>query len=216
MSFIRDFATAVSMIVLMGGAFPAQAATETLTGNLTADNGFLAFVSTDNSKLGTQIGSGADWNTTYSLTPTALSPGTYFLQIEAVNQGSIGAIIGDFAIGAQTFSTNTTNWLASYNNTNTTIAVQPWVQPTGGVVSEGANGVNPWGNVSSISSSTNWIDGQTNGLSSCGDCTVDFSTQFTVAGGVPEPASWTLMLLGFAGVGFASYCASRRNAGLSV
>jgi hypothetical protein len=35
----------------------------------------------------------------------------------------------------------------------------------------------------------------------------------TVAG-VPEPSTWVMMLIGFAGLGFTGYRASRKSAGL--
>ncbi len=50
-------------------------------------------------------------------------------------------------------------------------------------------------------------NGGTNGGSTGGSVTADYSG---VAGGVPEPSTWALMLLGFAGLGFAGY---RRKTG---
>ena len=206
---------ASSAALLIATAASAQAS-ETLSGNLTADNGFVAFVSTDNSVLGVQIGSGGDWGATYGLTSTALSPGTYYLQVEGINWGGAGAIIGDFFIGTDEFLTNTAGWQASYNNNNTSVSAQPWVEPTGGVYSDGPNGVGPWGFRSGISGSADWIDASVSGLSACGNCTVDFSTQFTVPGGVPELTTWAMMGLGFAGLGFAGYRTSRRRAAVAA
>jgi hypothetical protein len=202
-----------AVALAMGTACPAEA--DTLSGNLTADNAFFAFVSADNSVLGSQIGSGNDWPTTFSLTPTSLSPGTYYLQIEAINYGGPGAFIGDFFIGNHEFLTNTTDWQASFNNNNADPnSIQPWVQPIGTVVGLGANGVGPWGSRPGISSSAEWIDASENGgLSTCQFCTVDFSTQFTVsASAVPGPiAGAGLPGLIFAGGGLLGWWRRKRK-----
>ena len=39
----------------------------------------------------------------------------------------------------------------------------------------------------------------------------DYVAYLTVAGTVPEPSTWAMMLLGFAGLGFAGYRASRKS-----
>jgi PEP-CTERM motif len=47
------------------------------------------------------------------------------------------------------------------------------------------------------------------------DTAIPPGTYFTapfVTGGVPEPATWAMMALGFAGIGFAGYRTSRRRA----
>jgi hypothetical protein len=41
--------------------------------------------------------------------------------------------------------------------------------------------------------------------SASGDYRVTFSDGVTVAGAVPEPSTWAMMMLGFAGVGFLAY-----------
>ena len=35
-------------------------------------------------------------------------------------------------------------------------------------------------------------------------------------GGVPEPATWVMMLLGFGGLGFAGYSASRKSVAVAA
>ena len=39
-----------------------------------------------------------------------------------------------------------------------------------------------------------------------------YGLDFVVGGAVPEPSTWAMMLIGFAGLGFAGYRASHRNA----
>jgi len=43
-----------------------------------------------------------------------------------------------------------------------------------------------------------------------------FLAAVTAVSGVPEPSTWAMLLLGFAGVGFAGYRASRKSAALAV
>ncbi len=201
---------------LAGGSFARCAKASTISGSLTADNAFFAYISTSNSVRGTLVASGNDWGQPFPLSTFSLTAGqTYYLQIEAINYGGPGAIIGDFTLsdagfhfsnGTQHLLTDTTNWLASYNDSNNSpSAQQPWVTPTGGVTSQGANGVGPWGNKSGISASALWIDGTTNGLSVCQNCTVDFSTTITSnRPTVPEPATF-----GYLGSALAGLCLTR-------
>jgi MYXO-CTERM domain-containing protein len=141
---------------------------------------------------------------------------TYYINIEAINGDpgtpySSGAFIGSFSLsGGGTFSngttglvTGTSNWLGSYNDPNYTDSAQPWRKPTGSVANEGLNGISPYGLISGISSSANFIwsidaeSGPANG-NQCAACTVDFQTVITTV--VPEPSSLTVMLMGLAGV----------------
>jgi hypothetical protein len=190
---------------------PAAAQT-VLSGNLTTDNAFFAYISTSANTLGTLVASGNNWPASVSLTPTTLSPGTtYYLNIEAINYGAQAGVLADlklsnsqfsFANGAQELLTNGTNWSASYNSSNFTVAPQTWVTPGGTVFTEGANGVGPWGTIAGINSAAQWIwasdrSSAPNGTTQsgvCGDCTVDFSTTITSA--VPEPSAFALMLTG--------------------
>jgi hypothetical protein len=190
------------VILALAALSVSTASATTISGSTTADNAFFLFLSTNNSVLGTQIATGNNWPTTFTISPSALTPGvTNYLQVEVINYGLQGGFIGDFSLsdagfhfanGAQSLSTDTTNWAGIYNSSNSSVAVQPWVMPTGGVVSFGANGVSPWGTRPGIASSTVWIwpndASSLPGGNACANCTVDFSIAISPAA-VPEPGS---------------------------
>jgi hypothetical protein len=47
------------------------------------------------------------------------------------------------------------------------------------------------------------------------DLTIEGDGVFAVGGAVPEPSTWAMMLIGFAGLGYASYRSARRTAAVS-
>jgi len=179
---------------LLASLIAPQASADVLTGYVTADNAFFAYVGTSNATLGTLIGSGNNWSQSFPLTPTTLGPGTYYLQVEAINYGGPGGLIGSFSVGGQNFVTNPTDWQAAFNNYNYDPASpQPWVTPYAATVVTTAHN---WGIPGSIDPSAQWIDAlaPTVGLNSCsdpmsgqGNCTVDFSYQFTIPSSAPGP-----------------------------
>jgi hypothetical protein len=135
----------LALALALGSALAAcNAQATTLSGDLTADNAFFAFVSTNPAVLGTPVANsgGGTWTSTFNFS-TSLAPGQiYYLQIEAINEGSSGMFVGDFTLsntdfefsnGSQYLLTDTTHWSGVFNNTNSAFAPQPWVQPTGGV-----------------------------------------------------------------------------------
>lgn len=127
-----------------------------LSGKMTADNEFVAYISTSASSLGTQIGSGTDWAVTYTLNNSILSIGQdYYLHVKATDVGSIEGLLGTlnvtgsfvFANGQQTMNTNPSYWTAY--NTFGGSAITP--------VALGSNGMSPWGTRSGIASNAQWI-----------------------------------------------------------
>lgn len=205
--FPKLFVIVVS--VAMSVSTSSLAGATTIGGKTTADNAFFMYLSTNNAVLGTLIASGNNWPTTFTVPATALTPGmTNYLQVEVINYGLQGGFIGDFTLsdngfhfanGRQSLSTDTAHWAGFYDDSNSAVVAQPWVPPTGGVVSFGANGVAPWGTRPKISSGALWIwPNDPNSLPggiACANCTVDFSTAILPGPtSIPEPG--TLVMFG--------------------
>ncbi len=146
---------AIAMLLCVVLAVSVQATT--LTGNLTADDYFEAYISTNDSVQGTLIGHGlADagtdhygWNMLFPLLLTNLTapPNSYFLHVKAWDRYHvIAGFKGDFNLsdtgfkfnnGTQALLTNTTNWKVSvfgfdgiYAATPTVVVPHPsWPSP---------------------------------------------------------------------------------------
>jgi hypothetical protein len=194
-----------------------QVSAATLSGSLTADNAFYAFISTNNAVLGTEVASGNSWPTVFDFGPSALTPGvTNYLQIEAINYGGPGMFVGSFSLsgsgyqfanGQQTISTDTTNWNGIFNNTNSDpFVIQPWVQPTGAVENE--IGYYNWGLSLVPPAEYIWSADVPNGCAfDGGSCTVDLSTPI-FATATPLPAAFPLFA---GGLGVMGMFARRRK-----
>jgi hypothetical protein len=92
-----------------------------------------------------------------------------------------------------------------------------------------ADVLNPANN--SLRSGTPWIQYSYSGLLATANSTVlqvhgrqdlgsilfdDFSVDPTITAAVPEPSTWAMMILGFAGVGFMAYRRRNRSAALTL
>ena len=200
----------------------------TLSGDLTADNAFFAYISTSPSSLGTSLTNGNAWGTDFNFTSNALANQTYYLNIEAINAGGPGGFIGSFTLtgpnfqfanGGQTLSTDTTNWFGTYNNSNSdTSASQSWVTPNGGVAE--MTYVSGWG--TPLASGALWIwpsdpSSSSAGLS-CGTCTVDLQTVITYTGvsATPLPAALPLFASGLGAMGLLGWRRKRKAAALAA
>ena len=188
--------TAALALACSGGVHAAT----TLTGHATADNAFLAYVSTSDAVLGTLIGSGDNWGLTYGFSTTLSANVDYYLHIVAKDAGRPEAFIGDFVLsstdysfsnGAQTLSTGLTHWKATDGIWG------GWSAPTGTPVDRGVNGSGPWGPRINIAATTHWI-----WSANYGTGTTYFSTK--IVSNVPEPETYAMMLAGLGLLGAAA------------
>jgi hypothetical protein len=224
MNFFKRAALAATIATAFMATTVAHAATS-LTGLVTSDNRFTAYISTNDSVLGAEIGSANNWWVPGALNATLDAGVTYFVHIVADNYygpsdmagGNPAAILGElnlsgsghkFANGGTTLLTGVANWRAlvagpaAHGPGSTNQLNNPWVAPTAAptFVSNNA-GPNIWtqnngGNpIAGISSSADWIWQSPDTTGQ-----VFFSTTITA---VPEAGTWALMIVGFAGMGAA-------------
>jgi hypothetical protein len=133
-----------------------------LSGNLTVDNQFVAYISTnaDNTAPSTQIGADLVWQTVSAITPTVLTAGaTNYLHIVGTDIGPPAMFLGEFALdnalfqfadGSQNLLTDLTNWTASTAGFGGAPAT---------LESFGTNGAPtaPWGNFALIDDNAEFI-----------------------------------------------------------
>jgi len=186
----------ITLLLCLLFAVSAQAAT-TLSGHLTADDGFVAYISTSDTALGDQISSGSTWTNTYSLT-TSLTASIYYLHINAYDvYGSISGFIGDFNLSdtgyqfsnsKQNLVTGTSFWKVSETgfggvNSQVTASTGDFPGSTYKPPISGLNGCFPWGFKDNISKDASWIWVKNGDF---GSNNLYFSTKITA---VPEPTS---------------------------
>ena len=199
----------------------AQAQATVLSGTLTTDNGFFAYLSTSDSTLGSDfLASSTYWPTAVSFSKVLPAAPVLYLHIEGIQTGIVEMITGQFSLsgtkyefanGTQSLLTNTTDWKGSYVNGSKTFTIQPWVTPTGAVLSYGLN-VNStplWHHIAGISSAAEDIWPVDN--AGCQKCTVDISTPIYLTP-LPEPAEWAMIITGLGMVGATARFGRRRQA----
>jgi hypothetical protein len=132
-------------------------ATHALSGYLTGDKSIDVYVSTDDNVAGTYLGSGNNWQSTYTFRQDLTKGQNYFFHVLAQGTGGIAGFIGDFSLDGtdhvfpnnqKTISTNTTNWKVSTSG---------WNNYVNASMVNGNNGVSPWGTRPYISSGATWI-----------------------------------------------------------
>ncbi len=203
----RNVLLAVVGVVLGGTVLTASATT--LSFNMTADNEFSVYLSTDPALQGdkialTQLGGGAgtvwvegapdgsnyqtnDWSATYAGTADLAAGKTYYLHVVAKNHILAGpsGLLADlslsdtdhkFANGTKYLLSNTSSgwtvktplataadgnlanqWGWATPASNRQLSLSSDLYPGEGIGSPSVNGVAPWGNHPSISSSAQWI-----------------------------------------------------------
>ncbi len=182
-------------VMIFGFASVSQATS--VTTNLTADDAFNLYISTDDTQLGTFVGGHEGWEETQSFSFLLTPITTNYIHIVAWDlYGTIASVIGDFTLsdadfefsnGAQKLLTNTTDWNVFTDAFGGSAAI---------ITDQGANGVDPWGVLPSIDSQARWIwTGE--GLDMD---TRYFSASITTTAPVPEPASMLLIGSGLLGL----------------
>jgi len=154
---IKRFAFPGTIFLLIIALSQAVSAQTNVSATMTVDNAFDLYISTDDTVQGTLVGSGNNWPTTYQFSQ-ALTPGvTNYIHVAGVDAGDPAMFIGEFTLdgfdfefanGTQTLLTNTTDWTASevgFGGATVT------------VVSQGTNGVGPWGTYPLIDSAAETI-----------------------------------------------------------
>ena len=162
-----------------------QVSATMLSGGLNVDNGYVAYLSTDNQSQGVQVSAANNWYATYNFSGVNLAAG---------HQGGIAGFLGEFNLtgtdhlfsnGQSTLLSNTIDW---------DVSTSGWSNYQDATYL-GGNGASPWGTRTGVSSSAEWIWSA--------DAHNDNYTYFTTAisaAAVSEPSSLFLMGLGVAGL----------------
>ena len=165
-----------------------------ITANLTVDNEYSVYLSTDDSTQGTLIMSDNNWYSTESFSANLTAGTDYFLHVAGVDVGWVAGFLGYFSLdtsdhvfsnGLSQLLTNTIDWNVSTTGWTNYVTSSDY----------GVNGVYPWGNRTTIDAGAEWIWSADNDS----DNTVYFSTAITA---VPAPS--TMIIFGIALVGLAS------------
>lgn len=195
----------VAALLLTAGAGNLAHAT-TLSSSLNVDDKFSLYISTDDSQLGTLVGSAQGWEYTYTFDAVLTNGVTNYIHVVSTNLGGPAGFLGSFSLsdsnfkfanGTNTLTTNASDWKVS--TTGFSGAFSP------AVISGGANGVSPWGNRTNNSPSAQWIWSSNAQNGAPAGAKAYFSA--TVAA-VPEPETFAMLL---AGLGVLGTVARRRK-----
>lgn len=143
---------AASLAVIAGSA-----SATTLSATLNVDNGFTAYISTDDSVAGTSFLTGSSWPVS-SIGSTALTAGvTNYLHIYAYDTGGPQGLLGTFSLSDTDFQFgNGTQTLLS-GDSAMMVSETGWSGYHAISQDYGANGVAPWGFMAAQSASSHWV-----------------------------------------------------------
>lgn len=138
-------------------ATAASVRATTISATMTVDNGYTAYISTDDSIAGTLITTHEDWYTTDTFSATLTAGVTNYLHIRAYDLGEIAGFLGQFSLSdtgfafsndTQSVLTNVIDWQGNLSGFG--FSYQP-------LTTVGTNGDGPWGDIVQIDGSANWI-----------------------------------------------------------
>ncbi|WP_295747779.1 PEP-CTERM sorting domain-containing protein [Undibacterium sp.] len=196
-----------SMLLSIVGFATANATVLNATTNV--DNTFNLYISTSDASLGTLMGLGNSWPTTYTSSATLAANVTQYIHLVATNQGGPGGFLGMFSLSDNAFAFDNATQVLLTNPTDWKQNTTGFGNATSAAVGEGNNGVGPWGMRPGYgSNSPTWI---WNYVSNTGNDfqTVFFSARINAVNNgsqIPEPASLVLL-----GLGLASLAAARKR-----
>jgi hypothetical protein len=153
----RLVATFVLELLMVGVASVSQATD--LTANVTVDDAFEMYVSTDDCELGTLVCSSVAWQTATPCTST-LTPGVpnYIHVVGRDLYTVIAGFLGDFKLSDDGFKfSNDSQSLLTNETAGWDVYTDNLCGIKGVLTNQGANGVSPWGLIASIDPAASWI-----------------------------------------------------------
>lgn len=191
---LRNLIIKSTLAISASLAVCAAASAGVLTTSISVDNGFAAYLSTSANDQGTQFSQGNNWGVATTGSISLTDAAAYYLHISAYDQGGVAGMLGQFSLAGTGyhFADNST-YLLTGSSLITANAIGYTAASTA-TTNWGGNGVSPWGAMTTIDSSAQWIWSGNND-------TNDYS-YFTIAilkdapANVPEPGSLGLLGLG--------------------
>ncbi|WP_417909506.1 hypothetical protein [Candidatus Electronema sp. PJ] len=153
----RLVATFVLELLMVGVASVSQATD--LTANVTVDDAFEMYVSTDDCQLGTPVCSSVAWQTATPCTST-LTPGVknYIHVVGRDLYTVIAGFLGDFTLSNADFTfSNGLQSLLTNETAGWDVYTDNLCGTKGVLTNQGANGVDPWGDIALIDPAASWI-----------------------------------------------------------
>lgn len=195
------FAASAAVALTVSGNV-AEAAT-TLSYKLNVDNGFTAYISTDDSAVGTEFGSGNNWPTTEMETSPMLTSGVVnYLHIMATDRGVIAGLLGEFTLSDASFEfANGTQMMLS-GDAGLRVSTVEW-SGYGATTDYGPNDNSTiWGTRPNNNALARWVWTDTNVKNGAIDTPVYFSAAINPVSSVPVPAALPLLIGGIGLLGW--------------